>query len=444
MPSAGDLGAPPGPGERSAALALRWVADPYGLLQECGALYGDVFSLDLGPHRYVLFSNPDAVRTIFAAGADVLRVGPGNGVLLPFFGPASLLLLEGDAHARERRLLMPAFHPRVIAGYAELVRTAIESATRDWSVGHSFDAHEVFQGVSLDVILRAVFGLRPGAVFDELKRELGSFLNDRRFALGLLDELGGSAVSGLSTLRERLRAIGDRTKAFVKERRAVGAKHEGEPDMLSLLLEARDEDGHGRSDDELRDELLTLVATGHETTATGLAWGLYWLASEEGVRRRLREELGPDAPDLGSAERLPYLDAVCKETLRIHPVVPAVFRQAVQPCSVGGYRFEAGAVLCPNILGVHRRADLYSDPERFEPARFLSRTYGPNEYLPFGGGVRRCIGMALAMFEMKLILAYLVRRFELGVRGRQVVPSRRSVTVAPSGGPRMMVEGVRA
>lgn len=228
---------------------------------------------------------------------------------------------------------------------------------------------------------------------------------------------------------------------FVTTRRRQGSDDELH-DLLTMLLHAKDESGQGRSDEELRDELLTLVATGYETTATALAWGLYWIAADAAVRGRIRDEvaeLGSD-PDPGEYARLEYLDAVTKEILRIYPIVPFVFRQVVQPFSAAGYTFEPDTILAPCVYLTHHREGLYDRPDSFDPGRFLGRAYSPYEYLPFGGGSRRCIGMNLAIYEMKLIIALIFARFDLESTSQvPLVPVRRSVTMGPSGGGRMVV-----
>jgi len=445
MMSAAPHHAPPGPAAPPLAQALRWIGRPYEFMRECAQQFGDVFALQLGSHgRFIAFSRPDALRAIFTADAAILRVGVGNAVLKPFLGPGSLLVLEGDEHLRERRLVMPAFHNKAIGGYGEIIREALLAATGDWRGGTEFVAQEVLQNVSIDVILRAVFGLQGAQDGADLKREIVSFLNDRRFSLGLLAQLDeANPPEELEAFREQFERIGRLTKTLVAQRRSEPRAAEG--DMLSMLLEARDEDGRGRTDDELRDELLTLVATGYETTATALAWGVYWIAERPGVRERLRAEIatvGP-RPDPKAYGALEYLDATCKEILRIYPIVPSVFREVVRPFRVAGYLFEPGTVLSPSIYLTHHRPDLYEDPDAFEPERFLKKAYSPYEYLPFGGGARRCIGMSLAVHEMKVVLATLLERFELAVApGQRVVPVRRSVTMGPSSGPRMVVQNV--
>jgi unspecific monooxygenase len=425
------------------AQALRWISRPYEFMRECAREFGDVFALELGAHRnYIVVSKPDAIRAIFTADASVLRVGVGNAVLKPFLGPGSLLLLEGERHVRERRLIMPAFHNKAIAGHGDVIREALFAATGDWRSGHEFVAQEVMQSVSVDVILRAVFGLRGAEEGADLKHELVGFLNDRRFSLGLLAQLDESiSGDGLETFRQQFERIGQLTKALVTRRRSDPRAPEG--DMLSVLLAAKDEDGRGRTDDELRDELLTLVATGYETTATALSWGIYWIAERPAVRQRLRQEIAAlgASPDAKAYGQLEYLDATCKEILRIYPIVPSVFREVVRPFRLENWLFEPGTILSPSVYLTHHRPDLYEDSDSFDPDRFLRRSYSPYEYLPFGGGARRCIGMSLAMAEMKIILGTLLARYELAVApGQHVAPVRRSVTMGPSGGPRMVVE----
>jgi cytochrome P450 len=411
-------------------------------LRDCFAEFGDVFTLDFGQHgQYVIFSSPEALRTIFTADADVLHVGPGNAVLESFVGSTSLLLLEEDRHLRERRLLMPAFQPRTVASYGSVIRDAVDAATARWTPGLEFEAQGLLQDISIDVILRAVFGLHAADAWSELKSELVALLNDRRLTMGLLGRLRDETPDPvLKSIQDRLRRLRQLTRQMIADRRASAST--GGDDVLAMLLATTDEHGRGRSDEEVRDELLTLVVTGHETTATALAWGLYWIGTHPDVEQRLRAELRAigSASDSKAIVRLEYLDATCKEILRIYPIVPSVFRQVVQPFRAGGYEFEPGAVLSPSIYLTHNRRDLYPESSRFDPDRFLRRTYSPYEYLPFGGGVRRCIGMHLALYEMKIILAALFDRYEFKLlEGQNIVPVRRMIAIAPSGGPRMVV-----
>ena len=433
---------PPSPKLPAAAQALRWIARPYAFLAECAREFGDVFALEFGPNaRYVIFSSPDDIREIFTTSANALRMGSGNAVLQPILGKASLLLLEGEEHLRERRLLMPAFHQRAVGNYGTLIQDAVVASTSHWSSGYVFVAQDVLQDVSIDVILRIVFGLKPGIQCAELKRELVSLLNDPRLGLGLLAKLReASAHPSLSDFQKRFERVRGLTDGVIAERRKMGLPPED--DILSMLLEATDEKGVRRSDEEIRDELLTLVVTGHETTATALSWGLYWISTHDEVQARLRAELrGASPADARTLAANGYLDGVCKEVLRICPIVPSVFREVVDHFSVAGYDFESGTVLSPSVYLTHHREDLYPRSEEFNPERFMARSYSGYEYFPFGGGARRCIGMTLAVFEMKVILSAIVGRFELELEpGQKVHPARRVATMAPFGGPRLRVK----
>jgi cytochrome P450 len=403
-----------------------------------------VFTLDFGEQgTYVVFARPDAIRDIFTAPSSTLHVGPGNAVLEPIVGRHSLLLLEHDAHVQERRLLMPAFQQKAVLGFAQVIRDAVQEATCTWAAGHEFVAHSFLQGVSSDIIVKAVFGLRPGPKCAELKTEILSLLNDKHITLGVLGRLrAGDVDPALSSIQERIARLRAVTRELVAERRATA--NLSDRDILSVLLTPAE--GAIRSDESVVDELLTLVVTGHDTTTTALAWALTWICGHPGVEDEMRKELRDvDEADVRAISQLPYLDATCKEVLRIHPIVPAVFRQVMKPYSLCGYEFSPGTVLSPNIYLVHHRAELFPESDKFEPRRHLTRTYSPYEYLPFGGGARRCIGMHLALLEMKIILISLFRRFELRLApGQQPTPVRRLVAVAPSTGPRVVVERLRA
>jgi cytochrome P450 len=435
---------PPKPESPPAIQARRWISRPYEFLDECAKTFGDVFALELASDRHVVFSNPEHLREIFTAPADTLHVGPGNAVLEPIVGSASLLLLEEQQHVHERQRLVPAFFQRAISRYGSFIREVTLGMTMSWDVGTKFVAHEILQEISIGVIMRAVFGLETGAVHGELKSELVGFLNNKQLNLGLLARLRERqphpTVAGLKARLMRIRLL---ASAAIEERRA---RPPGE-DVLSLLLAVTDATGKPRPDEEIVDELLTLVVTGHETTATALGWALYWTSLYPDVARRVRDELRTvesfiDMRRLGS---LKYLDAVCKEVLRIYPIVPSVFRQVVRPFHVAGFDFRPGTVIAPSIYLTHRRQELFPAPEKFEPERFLDRTYSPYEYLPFGGGARRCIGMQLANFEMKIVLGTLLQRFELAVIApAKTTPIRRVATMAPSEGLPMHVTGLLA
>jgi cytochrome P450 len=442
---------PTGPNLAPRAQALRWIGQPYEFLRECATKFGDVFSLDLGSasDRYVVVSHPDALREILSAEPGRLRVC--NSVLLPLLGPASLLLLDGEAHIRDRRVLMPAFQHKAVAGYGEIIRDTTELATKGWADGHSVVAQDLFADISFEVIARVVLGEVGESAGAALKQGLFQLLNDRRLGLGLLDkpmESGNREILG--TFWQKFATLRELTRELVSERRAQRSRRSRDVvdrSILSMMLEAAGGGGLPWSDEEIRDEVMTLLVTGHETTATAMTWGLYWIAQRGEVAARIREELSGLKVPLETKEQgqLAFLEATCKEILRIYPIVPALFRQvAERPFALAGHLFDVGTYVSASIYLTHHRNDLYTEPDTFDPTRFLERSYSPYEYLPFGGGARRCIGMHLAMYEMKVVLATLLQRFAFELApGARTVPRRRFVTVAPSDGVRLLVKSVR-
>jgi cytochrome P450 len=428
--------------------SLLWRARPYDLLRSCREKLGDAFTLDLGSHgTYAMFSHPDALRDIFSADPAVLHAGEGNVVLRPLLGAHSLLLLEEQPHQRERRMLGPAFHSRRIEQYGAHVREATLSALQDWRPGQPVVIQDVMQRVSLRVILTAVFGLDGGARADELSERIQAFLNDAKFNLGNLGQLREEHQSEAWVAYKRsLERIDQLLLEEVRHRREVKDCERG--DILGMLLAATYEDGAPLEDGVLRDELMTLVVTGYETTATAIAWALHWLHASPGALERLREELqglgAEPTPAALAGSASPWLKAVCQETLRLHPIIPVVARRTRGPFRVQGHEVPAGVTVAACIYLAHHRPETFADPDVFRPERFLERAWSPFEYLPFGGGVRRCIGMALALYEMKVVLGLVLARFELAPLDTQVRPQRRAVTIAPSGGLRMRVERLRA
>lgn len=431
---------PPSPTIPTTEQALAWLSRPYGLLRECAAELGEAFTLDLGAHgKYVLFSNPAVIREVFTGDTSLLYAGKGNEVLRSVLGSHSLLLLEEERHLAHRRLLLPAFQGGRIARHTELMCCVAKSRIDGWKPGWVLDAQEVMQEITLDVILRVIFGTDEGLPLPELRSRFQSFLNDSKFNLGLIgrigQKMGSSSAWGRFQARfAEIRALVDRQ---LSRRRSMadGGPTDG---VLSMMMSARDEGGSGLSDEELRDELVTLVVAGYETTATALAWSIWWLDREPAIRRKLTSRL--EGRGLEEQVTDEQLDAFCKEVLRIHPVIPVVARQLQGDAVIGGYELPRGVTVVPCIYLTHHREDLYPEPDVFRPARFLERRYSPYEYLPFGGGARRCIGMALALLEMKVVLSTLLTRVEVEILdAARVEPMRRSVTIAPRGGPRMRV-----
>jgi cytochrome P450 len=431
---------------------LQWISQPLDFMEFCQRRYGDCFGAELGLVRHFYFlSDPAAIEQVMTANPGLFDAGRSNSILRPTLGDNSLLLLDGDRHQRHRQLLMPPFHGERMKAYGELVCRLTEQVASQWPTNQPFVTRPEMQKISLSIILQAVFGLTDGARCDRLRTLLDALLKVTGsrfgFAMAFFPLLqrdygawspGGKFNQFMSQIDAELYAkIQSRRQSFDPTRN----------DILTLLLAARDEAGEPMTDVELRDELMTLLLAGHETTATAITWALYWIHLLPPVKAKLLAELDSlgAEPDLGSITRLPYLSAVCHETLRIYPVafvaMPRILKTRFE---VGGYQFQPEDILVPSIYLVHQRPDLYPEPQTFRPERFLERQFSPYEYLPFGGSNRRCIGAAFALYEMKLVLATLLSRYELSLAElKPVVSIRRGVTAAPKGGIKLTSQGQR-
>jgi cytochrome P450 family 135 len=360
-------------------------------------------------------------------------------VLKPLLGERSVLTLDEPEHMRQRKLLLPPFHGDRMKLYGEVIATATDRAIAKWPVGEPFAVQPAMQAITLEVIMRAVFGVRDDqARLEEIAAPLRDLLdsmadNRRLFTLQVASSKRNGWLSPWRRFREALLHPAD--DVLLDEIRAHRAASDlGErDDILSLLLTARDEDGRGLTDSELRDELMTLLLAGHETTATALSWTLERLVRHPDVLGRLTEELRAGAGD-------DYLDAVIKETLRLRPVVPAVARYLTEPTELGGRVLPAGVHITPSIYLTHRNPDVYPEPERFRPERFLERPAGTYEWIPFGGGTRRCLGATFALFEMKVVLGQILGTLDLATTADSPERiARRAITFSPSAGGRIEI-----
>jgi cytochrome P450 len=423
---------PPGPRAPAALQTARLVARPLPFFESCRRRYGETFTarvLRVGP--MVFISDPASIKSLF--GADRQNtIAPGrNVVLAPVLGQRSLLLLEGDEHLRRRKLMLPPFHGERMRAYEAMMAEAAEREVASWPVGRRFSLHPSMQAITLEVILRAVFGVE-----DDQRRQLL-----RRNLVGILAATRSPLAIGMTIGRLRRLPAYRRTGEMLAEADQILfaeiAERREDPDLasrediLSLLVGARFEDGSTMSDAELRDQLMTLLMAGHETTATGLAWAFDLLLRSPQAAERLRAELAQ-----GDHE---YLDAVIEETLRVRPVVPFIGRQLRVPAELGGYELPEGAVVMPSIYLAHTRADLYPDPQAFRPERFLDEGPGPRpdtySWIPFGGGTRRCIGAAFAQLEMRVVLRTVLGQAELRPATDRPEPIvRRNVTLSPRNG----------
>jgi unspecific monooxygenase len=452
---------PEGPNSPAWWQLIQWIGDPLRYLEVQAKRYGDIFTMRiLGFAPIVIIGNPQAIQEIFAVDGKQFDAGRSNGIARFLVGDNSLLLLDGDRHRRQRKLLMPPFHGERLQAYAQLICDITEKATSRWVVGQPFVMRATMQEITLEAILQAVFGLRGGDRYQQLKPLLASMLDTMSSPLRssvlflkiLQQDLGSWSPWGW--MKRRKQKIEALLQAEIDERRLRsalrGAQSQNEQtgnDVLSLMLSARDEEGQPMTDAELRDELVTLLFAGHETTATALAWAFYCLHQQPEVKDKLLGEIETlgEHPDPLALSQLSYLTAVCQEVLRMYPVIPILFpRIAKSPIKIMGYEFEAQTILAPSIPLVHYREDLYPEPHEFKPERFLERQYSPAEYLPFGGGNRRCLGYAFALLEMKLVLATIMSRYHLALVDRQPVGSlRRGLTLAPAGGVGAIVQAKR-
>ena len=438
---------PNGPRVPALLQALRWLRQPIAMLEACRRRYGDTFTLRFpGFDPLVLVSDPAAIKDVFTGDPDELRAGEANVVLAPFVGSDSLLLADGARHRRKRRLLMPPFHGERMKVYGELMRTITDRAIDAWPVGRAFPIQEETQRITLDVILRAVFGLDEGAQMEALRLRLvegASVVTDHPMLMlkSLQRDLGP-----LTSWRrvEKIRAEADAIlfAEFARRRREA---REDRTDILSMLMAARDEEGRPMPDTELRDEMITLLLAGHETTATTLAWVIQHVLAHPAVHARLRAEIrghGPVASgEPAGAGDLPYLDATIKETQRLMPIIPLVGRRLHTAMRIGGHELPPGVVASPCIYLTHRRPDLWEEPDAFHPERFLGKRPSPYEFFPFGGGARACLGAAFASFEMKIVLSQILTRVEMrAAPDYRVRVVRRGITFAPSQGMPVVIE----
>ncbi|OCQ88970.1 cytochrome P450 [Nostoc sp. MBR 210] len=431
---------------------LQWVADPVKYLESAARQYPDIFTAEIiGFGDTIVFvSHPQAIQKIFANENNQFAAsGEMNRTLQPLIGDSSLIMLDGDHHKKRRQLLMPQFHGDRMRAYGDLICNLTEKVLSQLSIDKSFTAHTTMKEISLQVILEAVFGLYEGERCQKLKYLLPKFLSNVfesplvssfLFFPWLQKDLGSWSPWG-KFLRDR-QEIDQLIYSEIAERRSqldVERK-----DILSLLMSTQDEAGNYMTDSELRDELITLMIGGYETTAASTAWALYWIHHKAEVREKLLQELDTlgDSPDPMSIFRLPYLTAVCNETLRMASVTIFTLPRVVKaPVELMGHSLESGTVVTAATYLVHHREDIYPESQEFKPDRFLDRQFSSSEFIPFGGGVRGCIGRALAMFEMKLVLATILLNYQLALTdSRPEKTQRKGTNLAPANGVKMIIK----
>ncbi|WAS89675.1 cytochrome P450 [Nannocystis punicea] len=429
---------PPGP--RSTLLtSFAVMREPLGAMTRARDQFGDPFTLPLAHGKLVLTADPRLAREIFAIQDVELFDTFGSTTLVPLFGQHSLLLMAGEPHRRERKLLLPPFHGERMRAFSETMAEAARRAIAAVAPDQEFLALDLGLRISLDVIVRAVYGVEEGALVERHTQAIVAML-DAALPIFNAAEIFQRAPFGLGPWARFLRRSDDVDRLLYEQIDRVRDRAGERDDILSMMLSARYEDGSRMTDRDIRDELRTLLIAGHETTATTFASALEELHRPENahVLARVHDELAqaPDAPE--ELARLPYLGAVIDETLRLHPVVEMVLRRLRRPWRLGDYELPAGTAVGVALPLVHQRADLYPDPTRFHPQRMLDRKPGASEFVPFGGGIRRCLGAALSLHELRIALAVTLRAATLDLREPGPVPIvRRRVTLGPQTGVRM-------
>lgn len=425
---------PPGP--RGTLLQLlRYARDPFGSSLRSLATYGDPFTASTAFGPQVVTADPAVVADVFAADPASFAA-TGAALVGPVMGTSSVMLVDGDRHRAARKLLAPPFHRAAVERLGDAIAEVARSRVGELPRGRAFDIHRALREITSDVIVRIVFGASEHATARALTAQLFDVARTLKPAFMLVPALR-RRLGGLTAWARFQRAC-ERSQTMAGE--LIAARRDAAPaaDLLGLLLGARDATGAPLPEREVWEQLMTFFMAGHDTTASTLAWAVQLVHRDPAVRDRLRAEVA-GATDAATLAAQPFLEAVCLEALRLCPIAPYIARDLRRPFAVGGYELPAGTTLAISIIGIHRRPELYPEPERFDPDRFIGRSDSPSQFLPFGGGARRCIGAALAMLELKLVLGVVMQAPPLRLTGDTAIRATvRNTTVGPRGG--VMVE----
>jgi cytochrome P450 len=433
---------PPAVGGHRFVQSVRFVNNPLRFSLASHRRFGDVWQLQLLSRRepFVVTTHPDHVKSLFTAKPADAPSLTGESPLRPILGPNSVLTAVGERHMRQRKLLLPAFHGDAVQRYVQMIEEVASREVESWQPGKSFALAPRMQAVTLDVIMGGVFGIgttpAKGTVEYRMRETIRRMLIASTHPIYQLVELQNAAKTEPSgVLKAVLRIVDRQLYAVIRARRDQGPA-EGRNDVLSMLLEARDEEGQPLTDREVRDELMTLVLAGHETTANSLAWTFERLVRTPAAYERLRSSVRTGAADADE-----YIEATIYEGMRIRPVIPFIVRMAKRPWRLGDYVVPANTPLGVSIVGVHHREDVYPDPFAFRPERFLASKPGTYTWIPFGGGIRRCLGATLAMAEQRVVMRTIAERVDLAAaKPRSERAQQRNVTMIPRRGGRVIVE----
>jgi len=423
---------PPGPRMPSTLQAVGWALRPLAFMDRCAERYGEIFTLRVRRRRpWVFLTNPDDVKQVFTTEPQLMRAGAGeaNPLLGPLLGSTSVMLQDEPKHMSDRKRILPSFHGQRMHAYGEMMADVARRELERWPLGEPFALWPRMQAISLEVVMRATFGEAEGERLQRLRTnlvELTNWVNGPR-RLALLAAFGERSLTADPRFTAVMRPVEELVLEQVRERRAEPAEQaEHRDDILAMLERTPNEDGSPMDDRKMRDELVTFLSDG--PTATSLAWAFERLLRHPEKLERLRAEV-----QAGDSEE--YVDAVVKETLRLCPAVPVVMRRLTVPMRVGGYTIPPDTIVAPCVYLTHRRADLYPNPRAFQPERFLGEGAGTYTWIPFGGGVRRCVAVVFAQLEMKRVIQTVLSEVDLRpAESRSEAAARSSVSFAPDGG----------
>ena len=432
---------PPGP-YMTPRQTILFATQTFRYFQQCAARYGDPFTIPITGVKTVFTSQPDEIRQIFNADPNLFDTITSSNVGLAV-GKNSLLVISGTQHDRERKLIMPPFHGARLLSYGNIIQAITAKHAAHWQPGQTLVMQQINLAISLEVIIQVVFTIRQPAQIAHFRKVIVDFLEAFTLAIIFFPSLR-RVFGGFGPWRKFQASLTTFNQLLEHEIAARRTESTEREDILSMLLAARDDRGQPMTDDQIRDEVKTLLLAGYESIGSSLTWAYYWIHRTPGIRQRLQAEVLPlgSMLDAEGLTRLPYLKAVCQETLRMSPPVPFAIRVLKKPWTFCNYELPAGVGVGTAIAITHFNPIIYSQPQSFRPERFLDQQYSPFEYLPFGGGGRRCIGAAFALYQMQIVLGTILARHELALSNqRPVTPSRLGFAISPKCGVKMVYQG---